>query len=358
MLTVDFETKPRTISPLQFSYFKLITSHLFNRGYSREQVHEELSTTYHGFCPVKKTIFSWYDLYLQHSLHIEPAKRYGRPKKVELLQILKSAVETNRFASQRFLAKEFGVDHKTVAQKMKELDLRQMKVQTIPHTLLPSHIEKRMEMAEDLASFLLNQEKENFSRVFTGDETWILYNNASKVAWTEKGQFPSPREEISISSKKILLTVFFNGERIWHFSFLPAGETMDGEKFVSSVLKPLDLALRTAKSSPPIPWFLHFDNARPDVCIKTSSFLKTTSFIKLDAPPYSPDLSPSDFYLFGSLKRQLRGTVFVDENDLKERVSSILTGLGSKDLQPVFREWKQRCLQVAQTGEYFKKEKE
>jgi histone-lysine N-methyltransferase SETMAR len=40
--------------------------------------------------------------------------------------------------------------------------------------------------------------------------------------------------------------------------------------------------------------------------------------------PYSPDLAPSDFYLFGSLKEHLRGQKFADDNEVKEAVQSWL----------------------------------
>lgn len=33
----------------------------------------------------------------------------------------------------------------------------------------------------------------------------------------------------------------------------------------------------------------------------------------MDYPPYSPDLAPSDFYLFGPLKQHLGGTKFETE---------------------------------------------
>jgi hypothetical protein len=40
----------------------------------------------------------------------------------------------------------------------------------------------------------------------------------------------------------------------------------------------------------------------------------------LPYPPYSPDLAPSDFHLFGSLKDALRGTHFEDDNSVIEAV--------------------------------------
>jgi len=41
-------------------------------------------------------------------------------------------------------------------------------------------------------------------------------------------------------------------------------------------------------------------------------------------PPYSPDLSPSDFHLFGSLKDALRGTRFEDDESVIRAVRTWL----------------------------------
>jgi histone-lysine N-methyltransferase SETMAR len=40
----------------------------------------------------------------------------------------------------------------------------------------------------------------------------------------------------------------------------------------------------------------------------------------LPHPPYSPDLTPLDFHLFGSLKDALCGTHFEDDNSVTEAV--------------------------------------
>jgi hypothetical protein len=41
-------------------------------------------------------------------------------------------------------------------------------------------------------------------------------------------------------------------------------------------------------------------------------------------PPYSPDLAPSDFHLFGPMKEQLRGQKFADDNEVMEALQSWL----------------------------------
>jgi len=46
--------------------------------------------------------------------------------------------------------------------------------------------------------------------------------------------------------------------------------------------------------------------------------VKDTGFQQLSHPPYSPDLAPSDFYLFCHLKKHLRGKWFCDDDEIKQ----------------------------------------
>ncbi|GBP15450.1 Putative uncharacterized protein FLJ37770 [Eumeta japonica] len=55
--------------------------------------------------------------------------------------------------------------------------------------------------------------------------------------------------------------------------------------------------------------------------------LKDTGFSEIDHPPYSPDLAPSDYFLFSNLKKELRGRTFVDDNQMKMAVESHFEGI-------------------------------
>jgi hypothetical protein len=55
-------------------------------------------------------------------------------------------------------------------------------------------------------------------------------------------------------------------------------------------------------------------------------------------PPYSPDLAPSDFYLFGYVRRCLTGLSFEDAEWLLAAVGGVLEGIGKVTLQAVFLE--------------------
>ena len=60
------------------------------------------------------------------------------------------------------------------------------------------------------------------------------------------------------------------------------------------------------------------DNAPVHICRSTSTLLDS-GMVLLPHPPYSPDLVPSNFYLFQHTKKALRGKKF-NNKDLKEAV--------------------------------------
>ena len=55
-----------------------------------------------------------------------------------------------------------------------------------------------------------------------------------------------------------------------------------------------------------------------------SAAAKECGFEILPHPPYSPDLTPSDYYLFPKLKYVLRGKRFETNNDVIEAVDAFL----------------------------------
>ena len=57
-------------------------------------------------------------------------------------------------------------------------------------------------------------------------------------------------------------------------------------------------------------------HARPH----TAETLRKLKFEGMALPPYSPDLSPSDYHLFGPLKEALRGRLFTSGQEVKKAV--------------------------------------
>jgi histone-lysine N-methyltransferase SETMAR len=59
------------------------------------------------------------------------------------------------------------------------------------------------------------------------------------------------------------------------------------------------------------------DNARPHTNLRTGEAVATMGYTVLSHPPYSPDLVPSDFHIFGFLKYALLGRRFAGGDELK-----------------------------------------
>jgi histone-lysine N-methyltransferase SETMAR len=59
----------------------------------------------------------------------------------------------------------------------------------------------------------------------------------------------------------------------------------------------------------------------------TRELLRRYNWEVLDHPPYGPDLAPSDFYLFGPLKKHLGGRRFATDGEVQQAVMSWLQAL-------------------------------
>jgi transposase len=71
-------------------------------------------------------------------------------------------------------------------------------------------------------------------------------------------------------------------------------------------------------------------------------------------PPYSPDLSPCDFWLFGILKKNMKEQVFQSEEQILATITKSWNELTFEDIQRVFHNWMERLIRViANSGEYY-----
>ena len=79
--------------------------------------------------------------------------------------------------------------------------------------------------------------------------------------------------------------------------------------------------------SPP----LH-DNASSHKCEVVKSFLASEKVKVLNHPPYSPDLSPCDFFLFLRLKKMLSGNKYMSRSSLGSAIYQCLQQIPKRQL--------------------------
>jgi transposase len=77
------------------------------------------------------------------------------------------------------------------------------------------------------------------------------------------------------------------------------------------------------------------DNASPHRSKSTIDCLTSLRLISAPHPPYSPDLAPSDFYLFGKVKHLLTGKKFASADEILHEICEILEIIGRDELNAV-----------------------
>jgi len=70
--------------------------------------------------------------------------------------------------------------------------------------------------------------------------------------------------------------------------------------------------------------------------------------------PYSPDLAPSDFFLFPRMKRDLKGKWFQNVEEVREKMTETLKAITLQQFQNCFEQWKKQWDKCTDSqGEYF-----
>ena len=102
---------------------------------------------------------------------------------------------------------------------------------------------------------------------------------------------------------------------------------------------------------------LQHDNARPHSAFKTQDAIHKLGWTVLPHPPYSPDLAPSDYHLFGKLKEHLRGNHNATIDDVRRGVQTWIkqtpAAFFEKGIMDLVSRWEQ-C--IASEGDYVEKQ--
>ena len=189
----------------------------------------------------------------------------------------------------------------------------------------------------------------HLEEIVTGDETWIYHFQpdfkAKNKVWVS---YKSDRPVIAgccKTSNCMLYAIFFDSKGpVLHIPVLK-GSSVTGKFYRESVLTQLvdfyqKRRLRTGVRSIKL---LH-DNAPAHKSATVKEYLKESGLDVLDHPPYSPDLSPCDFFLFPRLKEMLAGHRFESCCGIGSAVYQCLQHIPQEDYRAAFWKWVDRIL--------------
>jgi hypothetical protein len=85
--------------------------------------------------------------------------------------------------------------------------------------------------------------------------------------------------------------------------------------------------------------YIHLDNACPQNARRSTESLLVKNIQRISHPDYSPDLAPSDFFLFGCIKQKLTENNIPDRQSLKNAIAQIFDETKQETLRAVFETW-------------------
>ena len=96
-------------------------------------------------------------------------------------------------------------------------------------------------------------------------------------------------------------------------------------------------------------FLLQHDIARPHTSLKTVEHIVNRGWTVVPHPPYSLDLAPSDFHLFGLMKDGLHGQHFPSNDAVVRAVNQCATSAGAefyeRGMQALVHRWR-KCIAI------------
>jgi histone-lysine N-methyltransferase SETMAR len=125
---------------------------------------------------------------------------------------------------------------------------------------------------------------------------------------------------------------------------MSTGETISSDEYIKTVQKLKQHYRRVRPNRKSADMLIQHDNVRPHTSLRTHKAIAKFGWTVLSHLPYSPDLAPSVFNLFGPLKDALRGTRFEDDEGVIRAVRTWLrepeTSWYSEGMHALISRWR------------------
>jgi len=120
-----------------------------------------------------------------------------------------------------------------------------------------------------------------------------------------------------------MLTIFWDTRGLLYMEFLTKGLTVNSDSYCATLrsLKQRIHRIKPERNTFP----LHHNNARPHCSAQTQDAMTSLKFTVIPHPPYSPDLAPSDFWLFPKLQETLKGQHFSSDAEVEAAVHKCIS---------------------------------
>lgn len=300
-----------------------IHQHLYQRYLRRisaVKATREINSFYGSTIVKERTAQWWFQKFRKGDTRLTRKRGSGRPRKVNR-QTLRRRLQQNPEGSTRILAQDY-CGRMTVWRWLKKTGRKWLKQRQIPYQLNNSIKDQRARSCRQL----LNEYRCGrlpLCNIVTHDQSWIFYDGrVLKRQWLGKGRLGKVVPKRNIHGNKRLLCVYWCSSGILFWELLQKGQTFKSNVYRRHMQQVEQKILRLLYQNEwNGPVFVLEDNASSHKSSKSKNFMKNNlHWNVLSHPPYSPDIAPSDYYLFLSLKDFLRGKQFNNQGDLEDEL--------------------------------------
>jgi hypothetical protein len=167
--------------------------------------------------------------------------------------------------------------------------------------------------------------------------------------WPPRDEAHKTRKRHMISSEKVMVIITWNPDGFNPIEILPKGQKFSADYYCSSLLTKVLKIARHFRRETRRELIHHADNTRPHDA--KSSLQLCAKLARRVAPhlPYSPDLAPSDYFLFGDIKDKLNGLSFPSALHLHRARKQTVQLIDRLILMATFDQWVarvERCIQL------------
>lgn len=301
--------------------YRSVIKFLLLRGKNPSEIIEELKLAYGDSAPSRTTTYDWIKQFKGGRTSVEDDKSTGRPLEIgeSHEQKLCQIIQNERRITKQELAVRLNVSYGTVFNLMKQLGIRKLCSRFVPYFLTHEMCQRRKECCEINLKTLEEVGQHMLHNIITEDETPLSLYLPDDRRTSKEFKFPGETATRKLRTgtshrRSMMLTVFWDAHGVVLIDFADKSIKINAQ-YYSNLLAESRKKRRKPRGQQM--FFLH-DNAPIHTAEVTKQTIHATDFSLLPHPPYSPDLAPSDFYLFRALKKHLRGKRFESQNALKE----------------------------------------
>ena len=329
---------------------------LYLSGVSTASAEVQLTKAYGDSAPTRSGICYWYKEFREGRQSASLKPKPGRPLLNGSVEKVRICLDEFPFASARFISTQVALSVNTVIRILKqELHLKKRYSRWVPKFLTQSQKAERVKLSKMMLQKLTKLTSNQRQCVVTCGESWFFATYYHDSKWCEEGEDPPLIPKRLLNDEKVMFFAAFSINGIILLKPLPTNTSFTSAYMCTNILEELTVnAQNIMKNRCRHHLILHFDNAKPHTAKRTLQKIEELQWEKLDHPPYSPDISPCDFFLFGYVKTKLPQYNCSSIYELTKAIDDICSKITSTMWENVFNAWINRLNHVFDSGgEYF-----